>query len=209
MRVVGSLLSCLQSQKATVSALVSLLLGLGLGLLLRHVLGGGDQWESEDLVWLALPGNIFMRTLTCLSMPLVLPKLITAIGSMDLKEGGKSLGRVLLFYGALNVIIETSGVLIFHAVIPNNEEMLTSSVNKTQQNESTSHLPFSFAMKDLAFNLAPDNVFTAPFRRFGTHVNEVKGRTTYSDGFSLANMIVVNFSPRAKSLAKSTPNVPQ
>ena len=186
MRTVGSLLSCLQSQKATVSALVSLLLGLGLGLLLRHALGGGDQWKSEDLVWLALPGNLFMRTLTCLSMPLVLPKLITAIGSMDLKEGGKSLGRVLLFYGALNVIIETSGVIIFHAVLPNNEDILpSSSINKTQSNETSSHLPFSFAMKDLTFNLAPDNVFTAPFRRFRTQVNEVEGRVTYSDAFSL------------------------
>ena len=84
----ATLLSWLQDQKATVSALVSLLLGLALGLLLRHALGGGDQWKSEDLVWLALPGNLFMRTLTSLSMPLVLPKLITAIGSMDLKEGG-------------------------------------------------------------------------------------------------------------------------
>ena len=186
MRTAGSLLSCLQSQKATVSALVSLLLGLGLGLLLRHALGGGDQWKSEDLVWLALPGNLFMRTLTCLSMPLVLPKLITAIGSMDLKEGGKSLGRVLLFYGALNVIIETSGVIIFHAVLPNNEDILPSStINKAQSNETASHLPFSFAMKDLAFNLAPDNVFTAPFRRFRTQVNEVEGRVTYSDAFSL------------------------
>ena len=84
----ATLLSWLQDQKATVSALVSLLLGLTLGLLLRHALGGGDQWKSEDLVWLALPGDLFMRTLTSLSMPLVLPKLITAIGSMDLKEGG-------------------------------------------------------------------------------------------------------------------------
>ena len=127
----GSVLNCLQEQKATVSALTSLLLGLGLGLLLRHALGGGDQWKQEDLVWLALPGNLFMRTLTCLSMPLVLPKLITAIGSMDLKEGGKSLGRVLLFYAALNIIIETSGVLVFHAVIPNENDILTASVNRT------------------------------------------------------------------------------
>ena len=51
----GTVLSCLQEQKATVSALTSLLLGLGLGLLLRHALGGGDQWKQEDLVWLALP----------------------------------------------------------------------------------------------------------------------------------------------------------
>ena len=204
-------LSCLRDQRATISVLTSLLLGLGLGLLLhqalavlsifiqfihilsmfidfipgfllRHALGGGDEWESETLVWLSLPGNLFMRTLTCLSMPLVLPKLITSVGSMDLQEGGKTLGRVLLFYAALNIMIETSGVLIFHAVVPNNEELL--SINKTESDYVASHLPFSFAIQDLAFNIAPDNVFTAPFRRFRTQVDNVEGKTTYSDGFS-------------------------
>ena len=34
-------------------------------------------------------------------------------------------------------------------------------------------------------NIAPDNVFTTPFRRFRTKVNKVEGKTTYSDGFSL------------------------
>ena len=42
MRTMPSLMICLQNQKATVSALASLLLGLGLGLLLRYVWGGGD-----------------------------------------------------------------------------------------------------------------------------------------------------------------------
>ena len=40
-------------------------------------------------------------------------------------------------------------------------------------------------MQDLAFNLAPDNIFTAPFRRFRTQVNKVDGQVTFSDGFSL------------------------
>ena len=175
-------LRCLQDQRATFSALISLLLGLGLGLLLRHTLGGGEQWREEDLVWLSLPGNLFVRTLSCLAMPLVLPKLITAIGSMDLKIGGKCLGQVLLFYGALNIIIETSGVLIFHAVIPNDKEIL--STNTTESDYET-QLPFSFAIKDLIFNLAPDNVFTAPFRRFRTKVQEVDGKLVFLEDFSL------------------------
>ena len=133
-------------------------------------------------MWLSLPGNLFVRTLSCLAMPLVLPKLITAIGSMDLKIGGKCLGQVLLFYGALNIIIETSGVLIFHAVIPNDKEIL--STNTTESDYET-QLPFSFAIKDLIFNLAPDNVFTAPFRRFRTKVQEVDGKLVFLEDFSL------------------------
>ena len=44
------------------------------------------------------------------------------------------------------------------------------------------------------FNIAPDNIFTAPFRRFCTQVNKVDGKTTYSDGFS--------FDPNILGLAK-------
>ena len=180
-----SLLKFLQDQKATVSALASLLLGLGLGLLLRHLQGGGELWKSQDLVWLALPGNLFMRTLSCLSMPLVLPKLITAIGSMDLGEGGKSLGRVLLFYLLLNIVIETSGVLIFQAVFFNEEEISILPTNKTEPDQTVQHLPFSFALQDIIFNLAPDNIFTAPFRRYQTHISAgIEGNVNYTDSFS-------------------------
>ena len=63
----------LQDQKAIVSSLVGFHLGL-------------VSYPSSEifraLVWLGLPGNHFMRTLSHLSMtPLVLPKLNTAIGS--------------------------------------------------------------------------------------------------------------------------------
>ena len=52
--------------------------------------------------------------------------------------------------------------------------------------EAISQLPFSFAVQDLVFNLAPDNIFTAPFRRFRTQVDETQeGKTTYCDSFSL------------------------
>ena len=179
-------LKFLQEQRATVSALASLLLGLGLGLLLRHLQGGGHLWRSEDLVWLALPGNLFMRALSSLSMPLVLPKLITAIGSMNLAEGGRSLGRVLLFYAALNVLIEVCAVLIFHAVFAaEEEEMPMLSTNRTQP-EPVPPLPFSLAVQDILFNLVPDNIFTAPFRRYRTQVSEDNeaGKEIYTKGFS-------------------------
>ena len=179
-------LKFLQEQRATVSALASLLLGLALGLLLRHLQGGGHLWRSEDLVWLALPGNLFMRTLSSLSMPLVLPKLITAIGSMNLVEGGRSLGRVLLFYAVLNVLVEVCAVLIFHAVFAaEEEEMPMLSTNRTQP-EPVASLPFSLAVPDIIFNLFPDNIFTAPFRRYRTQVSKDNeaGKEIYTKGFS-------------------------
>jgi len=177
--------ACLRDQRLTLSLITSLLLGIGLGLFLRFALGGADEWKSENLVWVSLPGNLFMRTITCLSMPLVLPKLITSLGSMDMGEGGKIFGRVLLFYGAFNVLIETSAVLIFYAVIPADNEEILSTSNKIQTDSVASNLPFPFAMRDLAFNIVPDNVLAASFRRFRTQAVREEGRTTFSDDFSL------------------------
>ena len=201
-------LKLLQEQRATVSALASLLLGLGLGLLLRHLQGGGHLWRSEDLVWLALPGNLFMRALSSLSMPLVLPKLITAIGSMNLAEGGRSLGRVLLFYAALNVLVEVCAVLIFHAVFAAEEEVSKLSTNRTQP-EPIPALPFSLAVQDIIFNLAPHNIFTAPFRRYRTQVSEDNeaGKEIYTKGFSpdpnILGLVIVS-SALGVAIAKYT-----
>jgi Na+/H+-dicarboxylate symporter len=86
---------CLRSQISTLIILISIIAGLIVGLLIRY----SCDLKPEEIVWIALPGDLFMRMLTCLSMPLVLPKLVTAIGSMDPKSGGKILGKVfILFY---------------------------------------------------------------------------------------------------------------
>ena len=104
---------------------------------------------------------------------------------MDLGEGGKSLGRVLLFYLLLNIVIETSGVLIFQAVFLNEEEISILPTNKTEPDQTVQHLPFSFALQDIIFNLAPDNIFTAPFRRYQTHISAgIEGHVNYTDSFS-------------------------
>ena len=74
--------SWLASQRGTLAALASILLGLALGLVLRAAVGEAAAWRAEELLWVALPGHLFMRLLSGLSMPLVLPKLVSAIGSM-------------------------------------------------------------------------------------------------------------------------------
>ena len=120
----------------------------------------------QEASLLALPGELFLRLLKCLSMPLVLPKLVTAIGSMDSKLGGIILAKVLLFYGCLNILIEATGLLVFISIKPYEE----SESNATNFNKTS--LPMSVAVKDLSYNLVPENIFTAPFRRVQTEIIE-------------------------------------
>jgi Na+/H+-dicarboxylate symporter len=163
---------CLKSQTSTLIALLSIIAGLVAGVLLQYSV----DLRPDQIVWIALPGELFMRMLTCLSMPLVLPKLVTAIGSMDPTSGGKILGKVLIFYGIVNLIIEITGILIFYAI----NSFVISEEKGTTLTVSENILPPSFFLHDLLFNMVPDNIFTAPFQRYQTKIVEINDTITYS-----------------------------
>merc|ERR1719250_368289 len=109
--ITKTLSQSLKGHGGTITALLSIVSGVIFGSLLRNFC----DLRQEEIIWIALPGELFMRMLTCLSMPLVLPKLVTAIGSLDPKAGGKILGKVLLFYATVNIVIEITGILTFYA----------------------------------------------------------------------------------------------
>ena len=163
--------SCLATQVSTLVVLFSILAGVAAGVFLRYA--GG--WTQEQIIWFSLPGELFMRLLTCLSMPLVLPKLVSAIGSMDPTTGGKIIFKVLSFYGILNIMIETTQILVFFAI--NSTEAIEEKTNTTGAVETS--LPLSYALHDLLFNLVPENIFTAPFLRYQTVPTETNNTMSY------------------------------
>lgn len=78
--------------------------------------------------------------------------------------------RVLIFYGCLNLVIEMTGVCVFLLLQPagtSEHNLYNSSESLAVDNEV---LPPSFAIKDLAFNMVPDNFVTAFFSRYQTAV---------------------------------------
>ena len=159
--------SCMRRQAGPLSALLAILAGALLGLLLRaaEVEEGGPL-----LLWVALPGQAFLRILSCLCLPLVLPKLVTALASMDPATGGALLLRLLAFYGLLNLAIECTALALFLAIDP-----VGAEVRATNLTQGSAIVPVRFAVKDVVFNLVPDNLFTTPFQRFQTSVAEEGG----------------------------------
>jgi len=173
----------LKGQGGTITALLSIVSGVIFGSLLRNFCDLGQ----EGIIWIALPGELFMRMLTCLSMPLVLPKLVTAIGSLDPKSGGKILGKVLLFYATVNIVIEITGILTFYAINSTNSSKTDIVLNNDYPNDV---LPTSFFIHDLLFNLVPENIATAPFQRYVTKMGDNNGTVTYNDGTTDSNNIL-------------------
>ena len=181
--ITKTLSQSLKGQGGTITALLSIVSGVIFGSLLRNFC----DLRQEEIIWIALPGELFMRMLTCLSMPLVLPKLVTAIGSLDPKSGGKILGKVLLFYASVNIVIEITGILTFYAINSTNSSKTDIVLNNDYSNDV---LPTSFFIHDLLFNLVPENIATAPFQRYVTKMGHNNGTVTYNDGTADSNNIL-------------------
>ena len=80
-----------QANKLSMATLVALVLGIGVGMLMR-VFGNCSQ---VCLQLIALPGDLYTRMLKMVVLPLIFPKLILAVTSLEGKLSGK-LGALLM-----------------------------------------------------------------------------------------------------------------
>lgn len=76
----------------TVSGVV---LGIVLGLVLRNV---KDKWTAREIMYINYIGELFLRMLKSLILPLIMASLISAIGSLDLSLSSKIGGRAIIYY---------------------------------------------------------------------------------------------------------------
>ncbi len=48
-----------------------------------------EQWSDRDVVYISFIGKLFLRMLKALILPLIIPSLIAAVGSLDMSLSGK------------------------------------------------------------------------------------------------------------------------
>ena len=60
--------------------------GVVFGLILRNC---KDHWSEREVMYVSYIGEIFLRMLKALILPLIVPSLITAVGSLDLSLSGE------------------------------------------------------------------------------------------------------------------------
>lgn len=74
----------------TVLTIVGVVGGSLTGILLRSDNpDGSSNWTKRDLMYLQFPGDLFLRMLKCLIVPLLVASITSAIGSLDLSMSKK------------------------------------------------------------------------------------------------------------------------
>ncbi|KAK6472719.1 excitatory amino acid transporter 2-like isoform X1 [Huso huso] len=158
-------------QKLVKNLLLSLtvfgvILGAVCGCLLRYA----SPIHPDIVMVIAFPGDILMRMLKMLILPLIISSLITGLAGLDAKASGRLGTRAMVYYMSTTVIAAVLGVILVLIIHPGNPK-LKERLGEGSKNDEVSSLDAFF---DLIRNLFPDNLVQACFQQIQTVTKKVQ-----------------------------------
>ena len=111
---------CLKSNLLTLLTVTGVLSGIALGFILRA--SRDTPWSQREQIYVKFVGDIFLRMLKALILPLIVSSLISAIGSLDLSLSGKIGARAITYYMVTTVCAVVLGIILVVAIHPGKED---------------------------------------------------------------------------------------
>ena len=93
--------TCLKSNWLTVATFTGVILGLVIGIVIKQ--SDPEKWNHPDCskreaMYIGFIGRLFLSALKSIIIPLIVPSLIIAVGTLDLSLSGKIGGRAIAYY---------------------------------------------------------------------------------------------------------------
>ncbi|XP_078252941.1 excitatory amino acid transporter 1-like isoform X1 [Rhinoraja longicauda] len=168
----------------TVAAVVA---GVVLGFCLRKY-----HMTYRQVKYFSFPGELLMRMLQMLVMPLIISSLVTGMAALDSKASGRMGLRAVVYYTTTTVLAVITGitmVLVIHPGGGGKEKMHREG--KIEKVHSTD------AFMDLVRNMFPPNLVEACFKQFKTGYDKRKvsraslGNTSHGPALLINNVTQV------------------
>ncbi|XP_051234879.1 excitatory amino acid transporter 2a isoform X1 [Dicentrarchus labrax] len=154
--------------------ILGVFLGSISGMLLRHI----SPLPPDVIMIIAFPGEILMRMLKMLILPLVVSSLVTGLAGLDAKSSGRLGTRAMVYYMSTTVIAAVLGVVLVLLIHPGNPK-LRAGLGQGKKNDDVSSVDAFF---DLIRNLFPENLVQACFQQVGV-LTEVFTHLKKSDSY--------------------------
>ncbi|CAG5896498.1 unnamed protein product [Menidia menidia] len=170
----SNILSFLKKNAFVFLTVTAVAIGIGLGFALRHI-----NMSAQEIQYLMFPGEMLMRILQMLVLPLIVSSLIAGLSGVDRKAYGRIGLRAFSYYLVTTVIAAFTGIALAVLVQPGK-----SSKRTAEPSGGTAEAVQSVdAFLDLIRNMFPSNVVEACFRKY---------KTEYSSGDSSGGYLSVS-----------------
>ncbi|KAL7825071.1 hypothetical protein AOLI_G00322780 [Acnodon oligacanthus] len=152
----------------TVTAVI---IGVFIGLGVRHA-----QLSRTQIIYFGFPGELLVRLLKMIIIPLVVCSLVSGAASIDPKALGKLGGWAMLFFLVTTLVSSAIGVVMALMIKPGSSDGTTLKVaSADDQVVEAKEVVDSFL--DLIRNIFPANLVAAAFRSYATGYKLVKNNS--------------------------------
>ena len=94
--------SFLKQNLLTIATFGGVIAGVILGVILRA--SKEEEWSKREAMYVSFIGKLFLSALKSIIIPLVIPSLIIAVGTLDLSLSGKIGGRAIAYYMSTTLV---------------------------------------------------------------------------------------------------------
>ncbi|KAM9262178.1 excitatory amino acid transporter 3 [Morus bassanus] len=151
------------------STVAAVLMGIGVGMLVREY----GKLSNLDKFYFSFPGEVLMRMLKLIILPLIISSMITGVAALDSSVSGKIGLRAVIYYFCTTVIAVILGIVLVVTIKPG----VPQTANEIDRVGSTPDVSTVDAMLDLIRNMFPENLVQACFQQYKTKREKVEATT--------------------------------
>lgn len=110
----------LKEHLLTISTITAVVLGIVAGIIARAVGldGDADKFSSRTVMYVNFLGDLFLRILKSLILPLIVSSLISAVGSLDISLSKRIGIRAIAYYMLTTVMAVILGIILVVTIRP-------------------------------------------------------------------------------------------
>ncbi|KAF0033935.1 hypothetical protein F2P81_014001 [Scophthalmus maximus] len=138
---------------------VAVIIGILLGFALRPY-----KMSYREVKFFSFPGELLMRMLQMLVLPLLVSSLITGMAALDSRASGKMGLRAVVYYTTTTVIAVFIGIIMVLIIHPGK-----GSKDEFAKQPKIEQISTADAFLDLIRNMFPPNIVEACTKQFKTH----------------------------------------
>ncbi|XP_075788647.1 excitatory amino acid transporter 1 [Pelodiscus sinensis] len=145
---------------------IAVIVGIILGFCLRPY-----QMSYREVKYFSFPGELLMRMLQMLVLPLIVSSLVTGTAALDNKASGKMGMRAIVYYMSTTIIAVMIGIIIVVIIHPGK-----GTKENMHREGKIMQVTAADAFLDLIRNMFPPNLVEACFKQFKTNYEKRKFR---------------------------------
>eukprot|EP00075_Anas_platyrhynchos_P012584 XP_027301837.1 excitatory amino acid transporter 3 isoform X1 [Anas platyrhynchos] len=164
------------------STVAAVLLGDALGAVLEwHAGTEYGKLSNLDKFYFSFPGEVLMRMLKLIILPLIISSMITGVAALDSSVSGKIGLRAVIYYFCTTVIAVILGIVLVVTIKPG----VPQTADEIDRVGSTPEVSTVDAMLDLIRNMFPENLVQACFQQYKTKREKVEATTVVDKNSSI------------------------